>query len=89
MHKSSWLLAVSPGIFAVVAFVAGVIRIDTAAALAILQVMFFAAAFERTRQARRKQRGESVVMPMWQKILLGLLAAYGVLLVFLGYLTKQ
>ena len=89
MPKSAWLLIVSPSIFAVAAFVAGAIHIGTVAALAILQVMFLAAAFERSRQARRKQRGESVSMPMWQKVLLALLVAYGVLLVFMGFLTRQ
>ncbi len=89
MPRSAWLLVATPTVFSVVAFAIGAISIGTVAAFAILQVMFLAAAFERIRFAARKQRGEPTAMPMWQKILLGLIIAYGVLLVFVGALTKQ
>ena len=89
MPKSAWLLVATPSIFSVIAFAIGAISIGAVAAFAILQVFFLAAAFERMRVAARKQRGEQTAMPMWQKVLLGLIIAYGVLLVFVGALTKQ
>lgn len=92
MTKPIWLLVVSPSILCVVALVAGVVPpgyTGVYSAFAILQVMFLVAAFERVRLAYQKQRGGRVVMPMWQKVVLAIACAYGLLLVIVGALTKQ
>lgn len=92
MTKSIWLLVVSPSILFAVAWVAGVLPSGYGgiySAFAILQVMFLVAAFERIRIASRKQRGEHVTMPLWQKVVLAIACAYGLLLVIIGGLTKQ
>lgn len=66
--------------------------------LAYLQGIFLLAAIirvyssspkNRVRSSAPKREGEKVTMPVWQKVVLSIIAIYGLLLVFVGAFTKQ
>ena len=92
MTKAQWLLTASPSIALVVLLLLnlvphqwGVIYV----ALAFLQGAFLLAAIRRLRGRASSLGGEQTTMPMWQKVVLSAIAIYGLLLIFVGALTKQ
>ncbi|TXG93855.1 MAG: hypothetical protein E6R10_02850 [Rhodocyclaceae bacterium] len=92
MTKVQWALVASPSI-ALLALMPldlvqqkwGIVYV----ALAFLQGAFIFAAINRFRGAASNRGCEKLSMPMWQKIVLSAIAIYGIVLVFIGALTKQ
>jgi len=92
MSKARWLLAASPSIALLALLLLdlvppqwGVIYV----ALAFLQGAFFLGVIRRVRSHTPNRGGEEATMPMWQKIVLSVIAVYGILLVFIEALTQQ
>lgn len=92
MTKAQWLLAASPSIALLALLLLdlvphqwGVIYV----ALAFLQGTFLLAAIRRVRGSAPNYGSEQTTMPVWQKVVLSAIAIYGLLLIFIGALTKQ
>lgn len=58
-------------------------------ALAFLQGIFLLAAIRRIRGSAPNLGREQATLPVWQKVVLSAIAIYGLLLIFVGALTKQ
>lgn len=92
MTKAQWLLTASPSIALV-----GLLLLDLVphqwgviyVALAFLQGAFLLAAIQRLRGSTPNLGSEQTTMPVWQKGALSAIAIYGLLLIFVGALTKQ
>lgn len=92
MTRAQWLLAVSPSIALVALLLMdlvphqwGVIFV----ALAFLQGAFLLAAIRRIRDSAPNLGSEQAPLPVWQKVVLSAITIYGLLLIFVGALTKQ
>lgn len=92
MTKAQWLLAASPSIALLALLLLdlvphqwGVIYV----ALAFLQGAFLFTVIKQVRSNAPNRGREQITMPVWQKIVLSAIAIYGLLLIFIGALTKQ
>lgn len=101
MTKAKWLLVASPSITLMAIWLLDLVPPEWGVIyfmLAYLQGIFLLAAItrvyrsapkNRVRSSAPKRESEQVTMPVWQKVVLSIIAIYGLLLVFVGALTKQ
>lgn len=101
MTKAQWLLGASPSIALMALWLLDLVPLEWGVIyfmLAYLQGIFLLAAItrvyssapkNRVRSSAPKRASEQVTMPVWLKVVLSIIAIYGLLLVFLGALTKQ
>jgi peptidoglycan/LPS O-acetylase OafA/YrhL len=92
MTKRLWLFAASPTVALLVLVLIDIVPVQWGViyvALAFLQGAFLLRVLKRVRSSAPNHETEQSTMPMWQKVILSIIAIYGLILVFFGFLTQQ